>query len=82
MRVATSVFRLAGSYGYKSDRALAQAMGLSAAQVSRVRAGKRGINNSFIAGAQRAFPDKTLDELFVIQPEGTEDARPSAESVA
>jgi hypothetical protein len=39
-------------------------MGLSISQVYRVREGKRGINEKFIVGAKRAFPDSRLDELF------------------
>ena len=43
---------------------LAKAMGLSVSQVYRVREGKRGINEKFIIGAKKAFPDSRLDELF------------------
>jgi len=39
-------------------------MGLSVSQVYRVREGKRGINEKFIIGAKKAFPDCRLDELF------------------
>jgi hypothetical protein len=60
----TKVFELAPEYGYKTNKDLAQAMGLSEACVSRVRSGLRGISTTFIQGARRAFPDKTLDELF------------------
>jgi hypothetical protein len=65
----TTVFDLAPKYGYRSNADLARAMGLSEAQVSRVRAKKRGINKSFISGARRAFADKTLDELFTVDNE-------------
>lgn len=44
-------------------------MGLSVSQVYRVREGKRGINQKFIIGAKRAFPDYRLDELFYLEPE-------------
>jgi hypothetical protein len=43
---------------------LARAMGISVSQVYRVREGKRGINEKFIIGAKKAFPDCRLDELF------------------
>jgi hypothetical protein len=49
---------------YGNLSALAVAMGLSVSQVYRVREGKRGINEKFIVGAKKAFPDSRLDELF------------------
>lgn len=60
----TRVFELAASYGYENDSELARAMGVSASLIHRVRHGERGINGVFISGARRAFPDRTLDELF------------------
>lgn len=54
-----------GKYQNVSD--LAMAMGLSVSQVYRVREGKRGINEKFIIGAKRAFPESRLDELFYFQ---------------
>jgi hypothetical protein len=51
-----------GKYHNLSD--LAMAMGISVSQVYRVREGKRGINEKFIVGAKKAFPDCRLDELF------------------
>lgn len=66
MRLQTRVFELAQAQGYTSDRALAKAMGVSPALVSRVRSGQIGINNTFITGARRAFPDKGLDQLFSV----------------
>jgi hypothetical protein len=51
-----------GKYHNISD--LAMAMGLSVSQVYRVREGKRGINEKFIIGAKKAFPERRLDELF------------------
>jgi hypothetical protein len=63
MLIRTRVFEMAnGKYHNLSD--LAVAMGLSVSQVYRVREGKRGINEKFIVGAKRAFPDYRLDELF------------------
>ncbi|MBN1177267.1 MAG: helix-turn-helix transcriptional regulator [Dehalococcoidales bacterium] len=49
---------------YENLSALAHAMELSPSYVSRVRNGKRSINEKFIIGAKKAFPDKRLDELF------------------
>ncbi len=49
---------------YHSLSDLAGAMGLSVSQLYRVRDGKRGINQKFIIGAKKAFPNARLDELF------------------
>ena len=63
MIIRTRVFELAnGKYHNLSD--LARAMDLSVSQVYRVREGKRGINEKFIIGAKKAFPNYRLDELF------------------
>jgi hypothetical protein len=63
MIIKTRVFEMAnGKYHNLSD--LARAMGISVSQVYRVREGKRGINEKFIVGAKKAFPDSRLDELF------------------
>ena len=68
MIIKTRVFELCnGKYGNLSD--LARAMDLSVSQVYRVREGKRGINQKFIIGAKRAFPEYRLDELFYFNPE-------------
>lgn len=63
MIIKTRVFELSrGKYHNLSE--LAQAMGLSISQVYRVRMGKRGINEKFLIGAKKAFPEYRLDELF------------------
>ena len=63
MKIMTRVFNLyIGKYENLS--ALAHAMGLSPSYISRVRNGKRSINEKFIIGAKKAFPEKRLDELF------------------
>ena len=67
MIIRTRVFELAnGKYHNLSN--LARAMDLSVSQVYRVREGKRGINEKFIIGAKKAFPDYKLDELFYFNP--------------
>ncbi|MCK4274853.1 MAG: helix-turn-helix transcriptional regulator [Dehalococcoidales bacterium] len=67
MIIKTRVFEMSdGKYQNLSD--LAKAMGLSVSQVYRVREGKRGINEKFIIGAKKAFPDCRLDELFYFNP--------------
>lgn len=63
MRIRTKVFELQAERGW-SVRELARRMGISDAQVVRVRNGQRGISRSFMEGALRAFPGSTLDDLF------------------
>jgi hypothetical protein len=63
MIIKTRVFELANSR-YQNLTDLAKAMGISVSQVYRVREGKRGINEKFIVGAKKAFPESRLDELF------------------
>jgi len=65
----TKVFELySGYYGNLSQ--LANAMGISKSQVSRVRSGKRNINQQFIIGALSAFPQCSFNELFYLAQEG------------
>jgi hypothetical protein len=63
MIIKTRVFEMSNGK-YRNLSELARAMGLSISQVYRVREGKRGINEKFIIGAKKAFPDRRLDELF------------------
>ena len=63
MIIKTRVFELSNGK-YQNLSALARAMELSVSQVYRVREGKRGINEKFIIGAKKAFPECRLDELF------------------
>jgi 16S rRNA U516 pseudouridylate synthase RsuA-like enzyme len=65
-QMTTTVFDLAPKSGYRSLRALARAMGVDVSMLTRVRSGEVGITHRFITGAQRAFPDKSLDDLFHI----------------
>ncbi len=68
MLLKTRVFDIC--YGrYQNLSELARAMGISVSQVYRVREGRRGINQTFIIGAIRAFPGYKLDDLFRIVPE-------------
>jgi hypothetical protein len=75
MIIKTRVFELINSSyplsKYRNLSDLAAAMGLSISQVYRVREGKRGINEKFIIGAKKAFPDCRLDELFYFFPDYT-----------
>ena len=68
MIVKTRLFELCND-NYKNLSGLAQAMGISVSQVYRVREGKRHINQKFIVGAIKAFPNYKLDELFYLAPE-------------
>jgi hypothetical protein len=66
--VKTKVFDLEYP-NYRNLSDMAQAMGISVSQIYRVREGKRGINQSFIIGAIKAFPDRRLDDLFYLTSE-------------
>ncbi len=63
MIIKTRVFEFCNG-DYKNLSELAQAMEISVSQVYRVREGKRNINQKFIVGAIRAFPECKFDDLF------------------
>jgi hypothetical protein len=67
MIVKTRIFNI-NNNGYRNLSELARAMGISVSQIYRVREGKRPINQKFIVGAMKAFPDYTFDDLFYIVP--------------
>ena len=74
MGLKTRVFEFSDRK-YKNLIELAKAMGTSASQVYRVRQGKRRINETFIVGAVKAFPEYKLDNLFyVIESKQKEDS--------
>ena len=66
MIIKTRIFEMA-YHKYPNLAGLAKAMDLSVSQVYRVREGKRGINEKFIIGAKKAFPESPLDELFYFE---------------
>ncbi len=68
MKLKTRVFELYKGK-YESLYELAQAMRISRAQIYRVKQGKRGINEMFIIGAIKAFPEYKLVDLFYVVPE-------------
>ena len=68
MIVKTRIFEFCNSY-YKNLSELATVMGISVSQIYRVREGKRHINQKFIVGAMKAFPNHKLDDLFYLTPE-------------
>ena len=65
MRLKTKVFELYPRY-YGSLSQLAHAMGMSVSQISRVRNGKRRINEAFLLGALSAFPQFSFSDLFYL----------------
>jgi transcriptional regulator with XRE-family HTH domain len=69
MIIRTKVFALCKAK-YQNLSELAQAMGISSSQIYRVREGKRSINQKFITGAIRAFPERKFDELFYFADAG------------
>ena len=69
MIIKTRIFEFFDG-NYRNLSELAQNMGISVSQIYRVREGTRSINQGFIVGAIRAFPQYRLDELFylVVEP--------------
>ncbi len=63
MIVETRIFELCNGK-YKNLSELAEAMGISVSQIYRVREGNRNINQKFIVGAIKAFPECKFDDLF------------------
>ena len=74
MIVKTRVFEFCNNY-YRNLSELAQAMEISVSQIYRVWEGKRQINQKFIVGAIKAFPNYKLDDLFYLVPESSVSAR-------
>ena len=72
MIVKTRVFELCDE-NFKNLSELAQTMGISVSQIYRVREGKRNINQKFIIGAKKAFPQYKLDDLFYLCSERSDD---------
>ena len=68
MIIKTRIFDLCNGH-YRNLTELARAMEISVSQVYRVREGKRNINQSFIIGAIKAFPEYRLDDLFYFTPQ-------------
>ena len=79
MLVGTKVFELYDSR-YSNLSELAKAMEISVSQIYRVREGKRNINQKFIIGAIKAFPEHTFDDLFYFTPELAAKEQPKSES--
>jgi len=68
MILRTRIFELRnGRYDNLSE--LAQVMGISVSQIYRVRQGKRSINQKFLVGAIKAFPQYKIGDLFYFAPD-------------
>lgn len=78
-KLKTRVFTLSEEK-YQNKSELARAMGISLSQIRRVGKGTSDISEKFITGAIKAFPDKTLDELFYVASEESRDEVASEES--
>ena len=65
MDIRTKIFEL-GRGKYRTLPELACSMGLSVNQVYRVWEGELGIDQEFIVGAIKAFPECQLGDLFYI----------------
>ena len=74
VKLRTRVFEFYNE-DYSNLVEVARAMGISNAQIYRVRQGKRAVNEKFIIGAIKAFPGYRLDELFYVGPDGSDDDR-------
>ncbi len=68
MLLKTRVFELCNGK-CRNLSELAEAMEISVSQVYRVREGKRHINQKFIVGAIKAFPEYKFDDLFYFAPD-------------
>jgi len=79
MLVKTKVFELCDSK-YNNLSELAEAMEISVSQVYRVREGTRNINQKFIVGAIKAFPEHKFDDLFYFASESAAKEQPKSES--
>jgi hypothetical protein len=68
MMIKTRIFKL-WKRSYQSLCELALAMEIPESNICRVRDGKDQINEQFITGSIKAFPEHRLDELFYIAPD-------------
>ena len=57
---------------YRNLSELALAMGVSISQIYRVRRRERPINEKFICGAMKAFPEYEVSAPFYFDPEGSQ----------
>jgi len=74
MKLKTRVFDIYNGQ-YRDLPELARAMRISVSQIYRVRQGKRPVHEKFIIGAIEAFPGYKLDDLFYVDPDGSQNDR-------
>ncbi len=67
MLLKTRIFELSNGK-YKDLCELAQGMGISASQIYGVQQGKYRIDEKFIIGAIKAFPEYGIGRLFYFAP--------------
>jgi len=80
MKLETRVFELYNGR-YTNLPEVAQAMGMNPRQIYRVRQGKCSISQKFITRALKAFPGYTLNDLFYVVPDGSENEGTTNEAV-
>jgi len=68
LKLKTKAFEL-GNGRYRNLSRMAQAMGISASHIYRVRRGERRISEKFIIGAMKAFPEYGFNDLFYFASE-------------
>jgi hypothetical protein len=66
LELKTRIYELCPHY-YRNWTEMAHAMGIHFTQVYRVYRGERHINEKFILGAIKAFPEYKLGELFYVE---------------
>nr|WP_184929723.1 helix-turn-helix transcriptional regulator [Saccharothrix ecbatanensis] len=66
VRLRTGVFTFLRRTKFRSEYALAKAMGVNRSTVSRVLAGELQPGSAFIAGALAAFTPVTFEDLFEV----------------
>ena len=74
MKLKTRVFEIYNGQ-YRDLPELARAMRISVSQIYRVRQGKRPVHEKFIIGAIEAFPGYKLNDLFYVDPDGSQNDR-------
>lgn len=67
MVLKTQIFQLCNGK-YENLGELAQAMGISMSQIYAVQEGKRSIDEKFVIGAMKAFPEYGIGHLFYFTP--------------
>nr|WP_143532419.1 helix-turn-helix transcriptional regulator [Saccharothrix sp. ALI-22-I] len=81
VRLRSSLFTKATKLaGFRSDYALAKAMGINRSTISRVVSGEIQPGPAFIAGALIAFAPMQFEDLFEVAPATTTSSSPTPET--